>query len=110
MHGGFAWDEDVYLTNNPLLITPDGLRRIWFSFDSPSQYFPLVYTPFRIERALWGLNPLGYHLVNLLLHMANAILVWRLLVRLNISGAWLAAGIFALHSRSGGIGRVDYRT
>lgn len=97
MHGGFIWDDDVYVTNNPLLTAPDGLRRIWFSFDSPSQYFPLVYTTFRIERALWGLNPLGYHLVNLVLHIANALFVWRLLVRLSIPGAWLAAGIFALH-------------
>lgn len=97
MHGGFLWDDDVYVSNNVLLTAPDGLRRIWFSFDSPSQYFPLVYTTFRIERALWGLDPFGYHLVNLVLHMANALLVWRLLVRLNIPGAWLAAGIFALH-------------
>ena len=96
-HGGFIWDDDDYVTNNRLLIAPDGLRRIWFSLDSPSQYFPLVYTTFRIEHALWGLNPSGYHWVNILLHVANALLVWRLLARLNIPGAWLAGAIFALH-------------
>src|SRR5881296_4279288 len=88
-NGGFLWDDDAYVTNNELLIAPDGLRRIWFSLDSPSQYFPLVYTTFRIERALWGLNPSGYHWVNLLLHVANALLVWRLLVLLKVPGAWL---------------------
>src|SRR6187551_2270629 len=96
-NGGFLWDDDAYVTNNELLTAPDGLRRIWFSFDSPSQYFPLVYTTFRIERALWGLNPAGYHVVNVLLHVANALLVWRLLVRLRVPGAWLAGAIFALH-------------
>jgi len=96
-NGGFIWDDDEYVTNNELLTAPDGLRRIWFSLDSPSQYFPLVYTTFRIEHALWGLHPFGYHWVNLLLHVANALLVWRLLVRLKVPGARLAGAIFALH-------------
>jgi tetratricopeptide (TPR) repeat protein len=94
---GFIWDDDEYVTDNPLLTAPDGLRRIWFSLDSPSQYFPLTYTVFRIERSLWGLNPAGYHWVNILLHAVNALLVWLLLRRLSVPGAWLAAAIFALH-------------
>ena len=97
LRSGYIWDDDRYLTNNPLITAPDGLCRIWFSLDSPSQYFPLTYTTFRIEHALWGLNPLPYHFVNLLLHITNAILLWRLLNLLKIPGAWLAAGIFALH-------------
>ena len=96
-NGGFLWDDDAYITNNELLTAPDGLRRIWFSFDSPSQYFPLTYTSFRIERSLWGLNPTGYHWTNILLHVANALLLWCLLARLKVPGAWLAAMIFALH-------------
>ena len=94
---GFVWDDDLYVTHNRLLTAPDGLRRIWFSLESPSQYFPLVYTTFRFERALWGLQPAGYHWVNILLQAANALLVWRLLARLRLPGAWLAAAIFALH-------------
>ena len=96
-HGGFIWDDDAYITNNELLTAPDGLRRIWFSLDSPSQYFPLVYTMFRFERAWWGLNPTGYHVVNILLHIANALILWSLLARLRVPGAWLAGAIFALH-------------
>ncbi len=96
-HGGFLWDDDVYITKNELLTAPDGLRRIWFSLDSPSQYFPLVYTTFRIEHAFWGLNPTGYHWINLVLHVANALLVWAVLARLKVPGAWLAGAIFALH-------------
>jgi protein O-mannosyl-transferase len=96
-HGGFLWDDDAYIINNELLTAPDGWQRIWFTLDSPSQYFPLTYSTFRIEHALWGLNSTGYHWVNLLLHVANALLVWAVLARLRVPGSWLAAAIFALH-------------
>jgi protein O-mannosyl-transferase len=96
-HGGFLWDDDDYIINNELLTAPHGWQRIWFSLDSPSQYFPLTYSTFRIEHALWGLNTTGYHWVNLLLHVANALLVWAVLARLGVPGSWLAAAIFALH-------------
>lgn len=96
-HAGFIWDDDVYVIRNKLLTAPDGLRRIWFSQDSPSQYFPLVYTMFRLEYALWGLDPTGYHWVNLVLHAINGLLVWRLLRRLNVPWAWLGAALFTLH-------------
>ena len=76
---GYVWDDDFYVTANPLLSAPDGLQRIWFSTDSPSQYFPLVYTSFRFEYGLWELEPFGYHLTNILLHGVNALLLWLLL-------------------------------
>jgi tetratricopeptide (TPR) repeat protein len=97
LSAGFIWDDDDYVTENPLLHAPDGFERIWLSMDAPSQYFPLVYTAFRIEYGLWGLDPFGYHLINVLLHAANALLLWLLLRRLEIAGAWFAAAVFALH-------------
>lgn len=96
-NGGFVWDDDAYITQNKLLTEPGGLWRTWFSLESPSQYFPLTYTTFWVERRIWGLNPTGYHLVNILLHAANALLLWRLLRRLDVPGAWLAAALFVLH-------------
>ena len=96
-NAGYIWDDDKYVTENHLLTAPDGLQRIWFSKDSPSQYFPLVYTTFRLEHAIWGLNASGYHWVNIFLHAANALLAWRLLRLLGVPGAWLAAALFALH-------------
>ena len=97
VHCGYIWDDDMYVTDNPLLYARDGLHRIWFTFDSPSQYFPLVYSTLRVEYGLWRLAPLGYHCVNILLHSVNAVLLWRLLERLKIRGAWFAAAVFALH-------------
>ncbi len=109
-HAGFIWDDDVYVTENKLLTAPDGLRRIWFSLDSPSQYFPLVYTSFRLEHALWGLHPAGYHWVNILLHAANAVLVWRLLMMSARARRVAGGGPLRVASGSRGIGRLDYGT
>lgn len=97
VQGGFIWDDDKYVTENPLLWDQDGLYRIWFTTDSPSQYFPMVYTSFLIEYAFWELDPFGYHVTNIVIHCANALLLWLLLSLLRLRGAWLAAAIFALH-------------
>lgn len=97
INGGFVWDDEHYITGNELLWAPDGIWRIWFTTDSPSQYFPLTYTTFRFEYALWKFNPAGYHVVNIILHAANSLLVWLVLRRLKIPGAWFAAMIFTLH-------------
>jgi tetratricopeptide (TPR) repeat protein len=94
---GFIWDDDAYVTGDSLLWSPDGWSRIWFSAHSQSQYFPLVFSTLRVEYQLWGLNPVGYHVVNVCLHIVNSLLVWTLLRRLEMPGAWLAAGLFALH-------------
>jgi protein O-mannosyl-transferase len=96
-HAGFIWDDDQYVTGNTTLHTLDGLRQIWLVPGATVQYYPLTFTTFWLEYHLWGLHSLGYHLVNVLLHAINAILFGLLLRRLKVPGAWLAAGIFALH-------------
>lgn len=96
MKAGFIWDDDSYLLNNRNLLSLEGLWRIWFSTDSP-QYYPLVFTTFWIEQHVWELAPAGYHAVNVVLHAANALLLWALLRRLGIRYAFLGALLFAAH-------------
>jgi tetratricopeptide (TPR) repeat protein len=93
----FIWDDDANVIDNVTLRSFDGLRQMWFVPRSTQQYYPLMYASYWVEYQLWGPRPLGYHLVNLLLDAAATILVWRLLVRLRVPGAWLAAAIFAVH-------------
>ena len=97
LRGGFIWDDDYYVTQNPTLHDLGGLQRIWFKVGAVPQYYPMVHTTFWLEYHLWGLNPVGYHLINVLLHATAAILLWQVLLRLRIRGAWLAAVLFALH-------------
>jgi len=97
IQGGFVWDDDVYVTNNATLRTVEGLRHIWLEPGATPQYYPLVFSTFWLEYRLWGLQPLGYHIVNVLLHVLAALLLWCVLHQLSLPGAWLAAAIFALH-------------
>ncbi len=98
LDNGFVWDDDVYIERNDTLRSNVGLMRIWLELGAiPHQYFPMVHTSFWVEYQLWQLDPRGYHVVNLLLQIANALLLWRLLRALEVPGAWLAATIFAVH-------------
>ncbi len=97
MRAGFIWDDDDNVTESEVLRSADGLRRIWLEPGATQQYYPLVHTSFWLEYRLWHLNPLGHHVVNVVLHAANAVLVWAVLRRLRVPGAWFAAAVFALH-------------
>src|SRR6476469_5815741 len=81
LRGGFVWDDEPLITANPLMRTPSGLAEIW-SGSRTADYFPVTNTVFWIEHHLFG---------------ANALLLWRVLRRLQIPGAFLAALIFAIH-------------
>ncbi|MGA2543536.1 MAG: hypothetical protein ABSG78_18460 [Verrucomicrobiota bacterium] len=96
MRGGFIWDDDKLLTENPAVKTIDGLYAIWFG-NWPEDYIPLTLSSFWLEWHLWGLHAGGYHIVNVLLHAANAVLLWRVLKCLGVPGSWLAALLFAAH-------------
>jgi protein O-mannosyl-transferase len=92
---GFIWDDDRHLTANPCIVGPLGLKEIWTT--SAADICPLVLTTFAMEHAVWGLEPLPYHLVNVLMHGACALLLWRVLRSLRVPGAWLGAALWALH-------------
>ena len=97
--GGFVWDDNVCIKVDPVREV-SGLYQIWFSpsdIEREKHYWPLVYTTFWLEHKLWGFAPAGYHIVNVLLHWANTLLVWHLLRRLAVPGAWAVAAVFAVH-------------
>ena len=93
---GFVWNDPDYVTA-PALRPLHGLWLIWFKLGATQQYYPLLHSAFWVEHRLWGDSPLGYHLVNVLLHAGSATLLWIILRRLAIPGAWLAALLFIVH-------------
>lgn len=96
LNGGFLWDDDVLITDNPLIHEANGLKNIWFSTQSPD-YFPLTLSMLWLEWRLWGMQTLGYHIVNVSLHALGVVLLWRVLRRLRIPGSFVAAALFAVH-------------
>ena len=94
--GMFHLDDWEYITHNPLIIGPHGLWSIWFSTQS-KDYYPLTYSVFWLEYRLWGQAAAGYLAVNIALHSLNVVLLWQLLRRLKLNGAWLAALLFGVH-------------
>jgi len=104
MQNGFIWDDPRHVTENKALQSAEGLYKIWFepsrgtaeTYVTP-QYYPLTHTSYWIEYHLWGLNPTGYHVTNIVLHAISVLLVWGILRELGVAGAWVAAAIFAVH-------------
>ena len=96
---GFVWD-DAILVEEAVIHEWSGLWNIWFEpahIKKEGHYWPVVYSSFWLEHKIWGLAPAGYHLVNALLHLVNSLLIWRLLSRLSVPGAWAVAAVFAVH-------------
>ena len=92
---GFIWDDDFHLTKNPCVVGPVGFWGIWTS--RAARICPLVLSSFWLQHALWGLQPLPYHLFTVLMHAGAAVVLWRVLARLQVPGAWLGAALWALH-------------
>jgi len=97
LSAGFIWDDDRHVTANPALEGTHGLVAAWTTLDATPQYYPLTHTSFWIEHRIWGVHPRGYHATNMALHAISSILVWRILLLLELPGAWLAAALFAVH-------------
>ena len=92
---GFVWDDRAVLTANPCIVGPLGLRQLWTTHFA--DICPLTLSALWLEHRCWDLSPLPYHLVNVLLHAASAVVLWQVLRGLRVPGAWLGAVLWALH-------------
>lgn len=131
LHNRFVWDDEEQVVNNTVIRDWDNFPLIFTSSTfyaggaglSGGFYRPLVTLSYFWNYSYWGLNPFGYHLMQLLFHAANAFLVFYLLdlvfrknsIAAGRGIAFCAALFFAVHpanvesvSYVGSIGEVAY--
>jgi len=107
LSGPFIWDDFASVAQNP--VVREGRVREMFSplyrdrapdkFRVPQYFRPLQLLSSAADHRIWNLNPFGYHLTNIVLHIANAFLVYALFGRLfgGMTYPFCAALIFGLH-------------
>jgi hypothetical protein len=77
------WDDGAYVFENPHIRSLNPAFFKWAFFDFYSyNWHPLTWLSHALDYTLWGLNPLGHHLTNIVLHAINAFLVVFLVIRL----------------------------
>lgn len=114
----FVFDDNLVVLGDRLVTGQFDLREIFTSevrvVDVALGYYrPLITLSYRLDRALWGLNPAGYHLTNLLWHLLATFLVYRIafLTTGRLVGAFAAAMLFAvLPAHTEAIGWIQGRT
>jgi tetratricopeptide (TPR) repeat protein len=113
LKNGFVWDDTDLLLRNPYYRGLGWTQITWmFTTFHMGHYMPLSWATFGLDYLLWGMDPFGYHLTNLALHCANAVVFYFIALRLLSlvlssvappavlplrAAAWLAALIFAVH-------------
>ncbi|HUB68463.1 MAG TPA: hypothetical protein VL981_13340, partial [Candidatus Methylacidiphilales bacterium] len=97
LHCDWADDDIFYLSKNPLRSDPQQLWKTWFSPGSFIEYYPITETVQIVQWRLWRADSFGYVMTNIVLHIVNALLVWRLLGKLGLRLAWLGGLLFAMH-------------
>ena len=100
--GGPLWDDTSFIFHNAIVRSPEGYWQAWTALDplgrhQVGNYNPLTTTAEWLQFRMWGDGVLGYHLVNVALHIASAFLVWRLFARLGLALAWIGAALFLTH-------------
>src|SRR5688572_4232226 len=97
VHGEFIWDDFINIVNNPLMRSDTGLADAWLARKGTFDYYPLTWTTWWLEWRAWRRETTGYHVLNILLHAGAAAMWWRVLVRLRVPGAFVAAMVFLVH-------------
>ncbi len=90
-------DDDIYLTENSVVMRPVSWWSIKMLWVHPVMdlWHPLTSLTLHIGYQFWGLNPIGYHAMNLLIHMASVAVLYAILV-IAAGSPWRAAAVAAL--------------
>lgn len=99
--GWVDWDDKVHIIDNPLIknLSWENIKQMFLTPELNGSYVPLTELSWALNYKLGGLNPLGYHLVNLALHLGSVSLVFVLIRKLtaNVLVAFLTALLFGVH-------------
>lgn len=95
------YDDLVYIHGNPLVTSPSASAALWAAWTTPYEqnFTPLLWTSYRVLHAVFGENPLPFHLLSVFLHAVNAVLVFSIGRKLGgrPEVALLAALLWAVH-------------
>lgn len=99
-NGFVAWDDIDYVVNNPL-IKIFSLNNFYYIFSHSflGNYHPLTMLSYLLDYQLWGLNATWYHFHNIVLHVANCILVYVLITALfkDVRVSLIVVLLFGIH-------------
>lgn len=93
---GYTWGDHERILMVEALRKFFGVFEIWLKPGSTPVYSPMMYSTFWLENRLWGFIASASHFWNTVFHAINAVLLYRLLIRMKVPTAWVAAGFFAV--------------
>jgi protein O-mannosyl-transferase len=96
-HQFVNWDDDKYVVENPHVIAGLGWESLWWALTTghASNWHPLTWVSHMVDCQLWGLNPLGHHAGNVVIHSLNVVLLFCVLRSLT-RATWRSALVTAL--------------
>ena len=100
-YGFGSLDDSLYITNNPNVLAGWTWQSVWWAFttDLAGYWVPLTWLSHIIDAQLFGYNAGPQHVINVLLHLLNTLLLFSILRRTTkeLWQSFLVAGLFAVH-------------
>jgi len=117
MNGDFLWDDKYFISDNPYILAPHFLKNFLITpfgglsgmdensirLDRSRQFYrPLSSLSYWLDCKIWGFNPAGFHLTNILIHTMNTVILYFILLNLGLSRitsffSSLLFSVFPLH-------------